>query len=245
MKKYFLYGIFLLIGLFIAIPTVFATESSSCDFDRGKWCCQCVCGSANREFAAGTPIFYTDYDMDKVGDWNLAVGPCPTACLDDDKSNLVPGVGCFSDEGAFGWYYVPYCDTCECLCRDSGGSCSVSSRYYPSSSEPGKMPKNNSESKTACRDLCDSQSGCTYRSSNCTVKDHYDFPGAGEVTSPEAEPTVPPPEPVELEPPFGQAGQEPVSYIRSIIGTIIQWSLSIVGSIALLMFVIGGFIWLT
>ena len=53
------------------------------------------------------------------------------------------------------------------------------------------------------------------------------------------------PERVELEPPFGQGDQEPVTYIQTTIGLVIQWALGIVGSIALLMFVLGGFFWLT
>jgi len=57
--------------------------------------------------------------------------------------------------------------------------------------------------------------------------------------------TAPAPERVELEPPFGQKGQNPITFIQENIGLIIQWALSIVGSIALLMFVLGGFIWLT
>lgn len=50
---------------------------------------------------------------------------------------------------------------------------------------------------------------------------------------------------IELDPPFGQSGQSGDVFIQEIAGVIINWALGIVGSIALLMFVAGGFIWLT
>jgi len=53
------------------------------------------------------------------------------------------------------------------------------------------------------------------------------------------------PSDVQLQPPFGQRGETGVGFIQEIIGVVINWALGIVGSIALLMFVIGGFIWLT
>ncbi|MDD4995084.1 MAG: hypothetical protein PHW53_01275 [Patescibacteria group bacterium] len=53
------------------------------------------------------------------------------------------------------------------------------------------------------------------------------------------------PQKVELNPPFGQAAAAPDVFIQTMIGRIIQYALGIVGSIALLIFVAGGFIWLT
>jgi hypothetical protein len=53
------------------------------------------------------------------------------------------------------------------------------------------------------------------------------------------------PSAIELQPPFGQKGESGVGFIQEVIGVVINWALGIVGSIALLMFVIGGFIWLT
>ena len=50
---------------------------------------------------------------------------------------------------------------------------------------------------------------------------------------------------VDLEPPFGQGDQDSVTYIQETIVLVIQWALGIVGSIELLMFVLGGFTWLT
>jgi hypothetical protein len=65
----------------------------------------------------------------------------------------------------------------------------------------------------------------------------------GEVPTPTVEP--PAQESIQLEPPFGQERVEPNVFIQQIIGRVIRWALGITGSIALLMFVYGGFLWLT
>jgi|GEM_PF-5700670 len=80
--------------------------------------------------------------------------------------------------------------------------------------------------------------GCTWRSAEATDGTPPDIgtPPGGDGSIPGR---------VDLEPPFGQGDQDSVTYIQETIGLVIQWALGIVGSIALLMFVLGGFIWLT
>lgn len=76
------------------------------------------------------------------------------------------------------------------------------------------------------------------------IEEEEEDAGSGLPGSP-GETTSPAPERVELQPPFGQRGQDPVAFIQENIGLIIRWALGFIGSLSLLMFVYGGFLWLT
>jgi len=229
-------------GFLIISITVFGilTASIALAHDCG---CFCVDG-ADRATVAGE-VFTFDGDLKNAGDWNLASGACASACTFAGMDGYAIGVECDLDDGGYGKYIQPLCNPCTCSCT---GSCSVSGRVYPSSSEPDKVPKNSSSCESVCNDLCSSQgSGCSYLESNCTEKAVVDIPvdEAPPTTGTPPIATPPVPDKVELQPPFGQAGQSGDKFIQEIIGVLINWVLGIVGSIALLMFVIGGFVWLT
>jgi len=115
---------------------------------------------------------------------------------------------------------------CECVCTFSG--C------------PGEGPApsltQNVTDQSACESLCESSEpdlGCTGSTNVC--RDAGTLPG-GET---EGTTTGDGGADLRFEPPLGTTS------VQEIIGRIIQAVLGIVGSIALLMFVIGGFVWMT
>ena len=114
---------------------------------------------------------------------------------------------------------------CECVCNFTGCS----------GTGPAPSLSQNVADQSACESLCRSSEpdlGCTGSTNVC--RDAGTLPGGetdGTTTGGGAD--------LRFEPPLGTTS------VQEIIGNVIQAILGIVGSIALLMFVIGGFVWMT
>lgn len=136
---------------------------------------------------------------------------------------------------------------CECVCGGDIRGCGTNYTKTWTGEEPG-APFTDNGCLGSCKEWCGESAkyagGCRYSHVTCHTAGAEEAPAApGE--APAAPGEAPPPEKIELQPPFGQAEGSPTAFIQKTIGVIIKWALGIVGSIALLMFVFGGFMWLT
>jgi len=113
---------------------------------------------------------------------------------------------------------------CECVCTFSG---------CPEGEELGTA-ETSATSQTDCQSQCDGYNDGVCSTATGICRDAGTLPG-GETEST----TTGGGSDLRFEPPLGTTS------VQEIIGNVIQAILGIVGSIALLMFVIGGFAWMT
>jgi len=213
--------------------------------------CTCLCIKPAQGGSPGSGDIDYPGELKTEADYGSLAVECQSVCQNMGYRNFVVGARCDGIE-----YMAQYCDKCHCECKEVNGRCTNRQIDFPNASEPSVLPKSEDQCRSACYAYCLGQGSgepihpespdplCAREASSCNLVGGVNIPGEETPTTPET-PGTPVPEKIQLNPPFGQAGQDAVKFIQESIGTIIKWALGIVGSIALLMFVIGGFTWLT